>query len=115
MKIAVVGAGGVGGYFGARLAASGQDVWFIARGAHLESMRRDGLRVYSANGDVLVKPAQATDRPVQAGAADLVIIAVKLWSTREALRDAQPLVGSNTAVVSFQNGVVAVEEVAAAY
>jgi 2-dehydropantoate 2-reductase len=115
MKIAVVGAGGVGGYFGARLAASGQDVWFIARGAHLAAMRRDGLRVYSANGDVLVKPVQATDHPAEAGIADLVIIAVKLWSTAEALRQAQPMVGRDTAVVSFQNGVVAVDEVAAMY
>src|SRR5512145_1556070 len=104
MKIAVVGAGGVGGYFGARLAASGQDVWFIARGAHLEAMRRDGLRVLSANGDVLVKPVQATDRPSDVGTADLVMIAVKLWSTGEALRDARPMVGPDTAVVSFQNG-----------
>lgn len=115
MKIAVVGAGGVGGYFGARLAAGGQDVWFVARGAHLEAMRRDGLRVHSANGDVLVKPVQATDRPAQVGTVDLVIVAVKLWSTRDALRDAQPLVGRDTAVVSFQNGVVAVDEVSAAY
>jgi 2-dehydropantoate 2-reductase len=115
MKIAVVGAGGVGGYFGARLAASGQDVWFIARGAHLEAMRRDGLRVLSANGDVLVKPVQATDRPSDVGTADLVMIAVKLWSTGEALRDARPMVGPDTAVVSFQNGVVAVDQVAEAY
>jgi 2-dehydropantoate 2-reductase len=115
MKIAVVGAGGVGGYFGARLAASGQDVRFIARGAHLEAMRRDGLRVYSANGDVLVKPVQATDRPAEVGTVDLVIIAVKLWATGDALREAQPMVGRDTAVVSFQNGVVAVDEVAAVY
>ncbi|HXV07825.1 MAG TPA: 2-dehydropantoate 2-reductase [Burkholderiales bacterium] len=115
MKIAVVGAGGVGGYFGARLAASGQDVWFIARGAHLEAMRREGLRVLSANGDVLVKPVQATGRPSDVGTADLVMIAVKLWSTGEALRDARPMVGPDTAVVSFQNGVVAVDQVAEAY
>ena len=115
MKIAVVGAGGVGGYFGARLAASGQDVWFIARGAHLEAMRREGLRVLSANGDVLVKPVQATGRPADVGTADLVMIAVKLWSTGEALRDARPMVGPDTAVVSFQNGVVAVDQVAEAY
>jgi len=115
MKIAVVGAGGVGGYFGARLAASGQDVWFIARGAHLEAMRRDGLRVTSANGDLLIKPVQATEQPAQVGTVDLVMIAVKLWSTGDALRDARPMIGRDTAVVSFQNGVVAVDQLAAAY
>ena len=115
MKVVVVGAGGVGGYFGAKLAASGQDVWFIARGAHLEAMRRDGLQVASANGDVLLKPAQATDRAAQAGVADLVMIAVKLWSTADALRDAQPAVGPSTAVVSFQNGVIATDEVSKAF
>ena len=115
MKIAVVGAGGVGGYFGARLAASGQDVWFIARGAHLEAMRRDGLRVTSANGNLLIQPVQVTERPAQVGTVDLVMIAVKLWSTGDALRDARPMVGRDTAVVSFQNGVVAVDQVAGAY
>ena len=100
MRIAIVGAGGVGGYFGARLAASGQDVWFIARGAQLEAMRRDGLQVRSANGDVLVKPVNATDRAAEVGPVDVVMITVKLWSTDEALADAKPLVGPGTAVVS---------------
>ena len=63
MKIAVMGAGGVGGYFGAKLAASGEEVHFIARGAHLEAMRKNGLQVHSANGDVLIKPVKATQRP----------------------------------------------------
>jgi 2-dehydropantoate 2-reductase len=115
MKIAIVGAGGVGGYFGARLAAAGENVWFIARGAHLEAMRRDGLQVYSANGDVLVKPCQATDKPAEVATAEVVIVAVKLWATQAALADAKPMVGPNTAVVSFQNGVVAVDEIARVY
>jgi len=115
MKIAVVGAGGVGGYFGARLAASGQDVWFVARGAHLEAMRSSGLQVLSGNSDVLVRPAQASANPGEVGVCDLVMIAVKLWSTREALEQARPMVGPDTAVVSFQNGVIAVDEVVAAY
>ena len=115
MKIAIMGAGGVGGYFGARLAAAGEDVWFIARGAHLDAMRRDGLQVLSANGDVLVKPCKATDRPAEVGTADLVIVAVKLWSTQAALEDAKPMVGPDTAVVSFQNGVVAVDQIAQVY
>jgi len=115
MKIAIVGAGGVGGYFGARLAASGQEVRFIARGAHLEAMRANGLQVLSGNGDVLVKPVQASADPHEIGTCDLVVIAVKLWATREALEQARPMVGPDTAVVSFQNGVIAVDEVVAAY
>lgn len=115
MRIAMVGAGGVGGYFGARLAASGEEVWFIARGTHLEAMRRDGLQVFSANGDLLLKPVQATDRVADVGPVDLVMIAVKLWSTDEALADARPLVGPATAVVSFQNGVIAADRVVAHY
>ena len=112
MKIAIVGAGGVGGYFGAKLAASGEEVHFIARGAHLEAIQRSGLQVYSANGDVLVNPARTTSSPATVGHVDLVVIAVKLWSTESALRDAEPIIGPNTAVVSFQNGVVAVDVVA---
>jgi 2-dehydropantoate 2-reductase len=115
MKIAIMGAGGVGGYFGAKLAASGNEAHFIARGAHLEAIQSNGLQVYSANGDVLVKPARATSNPAAVGPADLVIIAVKLWSTQQALRDAAPMVGPNTAVVSFQNGVVAADTIAKLY
>jgi len=115
MKIAILGAGGVGGYFGARLAASGEEVHFIARGEHLVAMRRDGLQVLSANGDVLVTPARATDKPAEVGPVDLVIVAVKLWSTEDALRDARPLVGAQSAVVSFQNGVVATDLIAQAF
>jgi 2-dehydropantoate 2-reductase len=115
MKIAVMGAGGVGGYFGARLAVSGEEVHFIARGAHLEAIQNNGLQVYSANGDVLAKPALATSSPASVGPVDLVVVAVKLWSTEQALRDAAPLVGPNTAVVSFQNGVVAVDAIGKIY
>lgn len=114
MKIAVMGAGGVGGYFGAKLATAGEEVHFIARGAHLQAMQSNGLRIYSANGDVLVKPARVTGNPATVGPVDLVMIAVKLWSTEEAVRDAKPLIGPGTAVVSFQNGVVAVEAISRA-
>jgi 2-dehydropantoate 2-reductase len=106
-----MGAGGVGGYFGARLAHSGEDVTFIARGSHLTAMRANGLQVFSANGDVLVKPVKASDKPAEVGQVDLVVVAVKLWSTQQALADARPLVGTNTAVVSFQNGVIAVDAI----
>lgn len=107
MKIVVMGSGGVGGYFGVRLAANGADVTFIARGEHLVAMRRDGLKVLSANGDLTVKPVKATDDPASVGHADLVMIAVKLWSTDDAARTIAPMMGPNSAVVSWQNGVVA--------
>src|SRR5262249_45950751 len=114
MKIAIIGAGGVGGYFGARLAAAGGDGHFLARGAHLEALQKHGLQVLSPNGDLHVKPCKATDDPKTIGTVDLVFIAVKLWSTEEALATARPLVGPHTAVVSFQNGVIAADKVAKA-
>jgi len=92
MKIAIVGAGGVGGYFCARLAMSGEQVHFIARGEHLAAMRKEGLQVYSANGDMLVKPVHATDKPAEVGLVDFVLVAVKLWATEDALRDARTMV-----------------------
>jgi 2-dehydropantoate 2-reductase len=105
MKIAIVGTGGVGGYFGARLAGAGFEVHFIARGRHLEAMRREGLRVESPLGDMLIKPANATSDPASIGVADVVIVAVKLWDTEEAARSLRPLIGPETAVISLQNGV----------
>lgn len=107
MKIVVMGTGGVGGYFGARLAASGADVTFIARGEHLKAMQRDGLKILSANGDMMLKPVKATDAPASVGVADLVMIAVKLWNTEDAARAIEPLMGPNSAALSWQNGVVA--------
>ncbi len=107
MKIAVMGSGGVGGYFGGRLAAAGANVSFIARGEHLAAMRKDGLQLISANGDVTVKPVNATDDIASIGHADWVMISVKLWSSEEAVRAIAPLMGPNSAVVSWQNGVVA--------
>ncbi len=105
MKIAMMGSGGVGGYFGARLAASGQEVTFIARGAHLAAMRENGLKVKSGLGDVHIQPTDATDDPGAVGAVDYVLIAVKLWDTEEAGRAALAMIGPGTTVVSFQNGV----------
>ncbi|MBI2313720.1 MAG: 2-dehydropantoate 2-reductase [Betaproteobacteria bacterium] len=111
MKIAIMGTGGVGGYYGARLAAAGNDVHFIARGAHLAAIRSEGLKIESALGNLTVRPAKATDDPKAVGPAEIVMVAVKLWSTEEAVADAKPLVGPDTAVVSFQNGVDAVPTV----
>jgi 2-dehydropantoate 2-reductase len=113
MKIAVIGAGGVGGYFGARLAATGTEVTFVARGAHLDAMKKSGLKVLSALGDLHLKSVRCTDDTGSIGPVDIVMIAVKLWSTEDAARSAKPLLGPDTAVVSFQNGVVAVDTLVA--
>jgi 2-dehydropantoate 2-reductase len=105
MRIAVVGAGGVGGYFGGRLAESGADVTFLARGAHLEAMRQRGLRITSPNGDVHVRRVQAVDDPSAIGPVDIVLFAVKLYDTTSALTAIPPLLGPDTAVIPLQNGV----------
>ena len=84
MKIVVIGAGGVGGYFGARLAAAGEDVSFVQRGAHLRSMQKNGLRVESTHGDISLKTVKVTENPAEIGAADIVLIAVKSGQTEEA-------------------------------
>lgn len=115
MKIAVIGAGGVGGYFGARLAQAGQNVTFIARGSHLAAMREHGLRVRSVNGDLSINPVQATDDARTVGTADVVMIAVKLWSTADAIETARVMMGPDSAVVSFQNGVEAEDALVAAF
>lgn len=105
MKIAVLGAGGVGGYFGARLAAAGYDVTFIARGMHLDAMRTRGLRVISPLGDVTVENPKAVDDVSKVGKVDLVLVAVKLWDTEAAGESLQQLANDGAAVLSFQNGV----------
>lgn len=107
MRIVIVGAGGLGGYFGARLAHGGADVRFIARGRHLSAMQSDGLTIEADNGETLltVRPVEAGETAEGFGPADLVIVAVKLWDTAEALRAIVPVVGPNTTLVSFQNGV----------
>jgi len=106
MKIALMGAGGVGGYFGAKLATSGCDVTFIARGDHLAAIKANGLKVTSPLGDMLVKDAKVIEDPREAGPVDLVIFGVKLWDTKSAAEAIKPLVGEGTALISFQNGVV---------
>lgn len=114
MRIAIFGSGGVGGYYGARLAAAGEEVHFIARGRHLQVMQADGLRVKSANGDLHVRPASATDDPAAIGAVDLVLVAVKLYDTEAAAAGATVLAGPTTAVLSLQNGITAVDTLSAA-
>ncbi len=109
MRIAVVGAGGVGGYFGGRLAAAGADVHFLARGAHLEAMRSHGLRIESPNGNVHVPHVAATDDPAAIGACDVVLFCVKLYDVEPALAMLPPLLGPDTIVLPFQNGVESVD------
>lgn len=113
MRIAVFGTGGVGGYFGGRLAHAGEDVTFIARGEHLRAIKTNGLRVDSSSGDLVVYPAQATDNVSEVGEVDLVILGVKAWQVPEAARSFKPLVGPRTTVVPMQNGVDAVSQLVA--
>jgi 2-dehydropantoate 2-reductase len=105
MKIAVMGSGGVGGYFGARLAQAGCDVGFIARGAHLAAMREEGLKIESQLGDLHLRKPTVTDNPATLGPVDLVLFSVKLSDTESAAQSIKPLFGPHTGIVSFQNGV----------
>lgn len=112
MKVAVYGAGGVGGYFGGRLARAGADVHLIARGAHLDALRRDGLRVESVRGDFSVE-LPATDDPTDIGRCDVVLFTVKSFDTEAAARELRPLLTDDTAVISLQNGLDNEETLAA--
>lgn len=110
MRIVIFGTGGVGGYFGGRLAQAGEDVTFIARGEHLRAIKADGLRVDSSLGDFVISPAQATDDVSEVGETDLVILGVKAWQVPDAARAIRPVVGPGTTVVPLQNGVEAVSQ-----
>jgi 2-dehydropantoate 2-reductase len=105
MRIAVMGSGGVGGYFGARLAKGGADVVFIARGAHLAAMRENGLRVESDAEPIALPKVNVTDDASRIGRVDLILFAVKLWDTVSAAKSLLPLIGPDTGLISFQNGV----------
>jgi 2-dehydropantoate 2-reductase len=109
MRIAVIGAGGVGGPFGAALAKAGSDVTFVARGAHLAAMRARGLSVLSPRGDIHLNPVQATDDPAEIGPVDYVVFCVKLWDVESAGAAIGPLIGAQTAVIPLQNGIDASE------
>jgi len=110
MRIAVFGTGGVGGYFGGRLAEAGEDVIFIARGDHLRAIKEKGLKVDSRDGDFVIYPAAATDTVGDVGAVDLVIVGVKAWQVPDAARAMKPLLGSDTTVLPLQNGVDAASQ-----
>ena len=109
MRIAIVGSGGVGGYFGARLAASGTDVAFIARGAHLKALQTEGLRVISPKGDLHLAQVVASDDPAAIGKADVVFFTVKLYDSGDASELLPALIGPQTVVVTFQNGIDSIE------
>jgi len=114
MRIGVFGSGGVGGYFGGRLAEAGEDVRFVARGAHLAAMRERGLRVTSTAGDFVVHPVRASDDPAALGEVDVVLVAVKAWQVAEAADALRPMLGAATFVVPLENGIEAPDTLAAA-
>jgi 2-dehydropantoate 2-reductase len=115
MRVAVMGSGALGGYFGALLARGGTEVSFIARGAQLEAMRRGGLWIQGGPDEFHLEHVRATDDLAEVGPVDLVMVCVKLWDTEAVLEQLRPLVGSHTALVSFQNGVLKDSYLRAAY
>lgn len=115
MRITVFGTGGVGGYFGGRLAQAGEDVTFIARGDHLRAIQTGGLVVDTPDGDFKIYPAKATDDVNEIGPTDLVILGVKAWQVPEAARTIKPLVGPHTTVLPLQNGVEALSQLLAEF
>jgi 2-dehydropantoate 2-reductase len=109
MRIAVIGAGGVGGGFGVALAKAGAEVTFVARGAHLAAMKSAGLKVQGGRGESHLVPTRATDNPAEIGQVDIVLFCVKLWDVESAGEHIKPLIGADTAVIPLQNGVDAAE------
>jgi 2-dehydropantoate 2-reductase len=112
MRIAIVGAGGIGAPLGASLATAGQDVVFLARGSHLAAMRANGLRVEGDRGESVIFPIQATDDPASLGPVDLILFCVKLWDVETAGNHIRPLIGGETVVIPLQNGIDASERLA---
>ena len=112
MRIAVMGAGAVGGYFGARLAAAANDVAFIARGSHLMAMRREGLNLESPQGNLQIRDALFTNDPTQVGVVDLVLFCVKSYATDETAAKLTSLIGDRTTILSLQNGVDNADKIA---
>jgi hypothetical protein len=112
MRVAVMATGALGGYFGGRLAEAGHEVFFIARGANLAAIRKNGLRVESPLGNIHIKSPKATDDPKEVGEVDLVLFAVKLWDVEKSGEAAKPLVGKNTRLLCLLNGIDSVERLA---
>ena len=112
MRIAIFGAGGIGGYLGGRLSQAGEEVVLIARGEHLQAIKEHGLRIDSIKGDFVANPALATDDPTEAGPVDAVILGVKAWQVLDAAKAMRPMIGPETFVVPMQNGVEATAQLA---
>ncbi len=112
MRFAIFGAGGLGGYYGARLIEAGHDVGFIARGAHLQAIKRDGLKVLSPLGDAHLESVTVSEDPNEIGAVDVVLVSVKTWQIPQAARAMTPLLQDNTLVIPFLNGVEAPDQLA---
>jgi len=115
MRICVFGVGGVGGYFGGRLAAAGNSVAYISRGATLDALRKDGLRVESPLGDISLADVEASQDPAEVGEVDVIILGVKAWQVPEVATAALPMIGESTAILPLQNGVEAADQVAAVH
>jgi 2-dehydropantoate 2-reductase len=113
MRIGVMGAGGVGGYFGALLSRAGHEVAFVARGRHLAAMRERGLTVRRAGGEIRVEKPEASDDPATLGPRDVVLFTVKLWDTESAAAAIRPLLAGDSVVIPFQNGVESIERIGA--
>jgi 2-dehydropantoate 2-reductase len=113
MRIAVIGAGGIGAIYGASLAKAGAEVVFVARSAHLRAMQENGLRIEGDRGEIQIRPAQATDDIAGIGIVDYVLFCVKLWDVENAGEQLRPIIGPDTAVIPLQNGVDAAERLAA--
>ena len=113
MKIAIMGAGALGGYFGGRLAAAGHDVWLIARGAHLQALQENGLQILSPKGNVHLKDVQATGDPADVGPVEVILFMVKNRDVESAAEAIKPMIGADTLIVTCQNGVTAWERLGA--
>src|SRR3954452_5387433 len=112
MRIAVIGAGGVGGYFGGKLADGGADVTFIVRGATLDAMRTRGLRIDSIKGDFVIEHPNATDDPASVGIVDAIFVTVKAWQLVAAPEQIKPRLGDDTMVIPLENAIDAAEQLA---
>jgi 2-dehydropantoate 2-reductase len=112
MRVAIIGAGGIGAIYGAALAKAGADVVFVARGAHLAAMRENGLQIEGDRGETLIRPVQATDDVASIGVVDYVLFAVKLWDVESAARQIRLILGPETPVIPLQNGIDAAERLA---
>jgi 2-dehydropantoate 2-reductase len=112
MEIAIIGAGGVGGYYGAKMANAGYDVLFVARGENLKAMRANGLQIKSIHGDFSVNPVRVTDKISDLGGADFILLAMKAWQVREVARDLKGIIREDATILPLQNGVMAFDELA---